>query len=252
MERQKGRLKTWKDDRGFGFIKPEGGGADLFVHIRDFGNIPRKPRVGDWIQYQPMKDQQGRWRAADVQIEGLQRSASSPKNTPKAKSRPGQSQRNKRSRSPLVGRAVSLILLVSMILAGLNFFDRIRGQLGLADQPLSSEETAGDSRLQQLYDSRRSDVQVQGSGVVSHILPGDTVGSRHQKFILRLGSGQTLLISHNIDLAPRIPSLSVGDRVSFNGEYEWNARGGVVHWTHHDPAGRHEGGWLKHQGRTYQ
>ncbi|GAA0684777.1 hypothetical protein GCM10009104_07770 [Marinobacterium maritimum] len=252
MECQKGTLKTWKDDRGFGFIKPDDGGPDLFVHIRDFGSIPRKPQSGDRIQYQPMKDQQGRWRAADVQIEGLRRSASSPKNKPKARPRSRHGKRSKMSRSPLMGRVVSLILLVMMILAGLNFFDRIRGQLGLADPSLSSEEAAGDSRLQHLYDSRRSDVQVQGAGVVSRILPDDTVGSRHQKFILRLGSGQTLLISHNIDLAPRIPSLSVGDRVSFNGEYEWNDRGGVVHWTHHDPAGRHEGGWLKHQGRTYQ
>jgi hypothetical protein len=40
--------------------------------------------------------------------------------------------------------------------------------------------------------------------------------------------------------------------VEFFGEYEWNAKGGVVHWTHHDPQGLHENGWLKHQGRLYQ
>ena len=102
------------------------------------------------------------------------------------------------------------------------------------------------------YAERKSDVQVRGNGVVVRILPDDRDGSRHQRFILQLDSGQTLLISHNIDLAPRIASLRKGDAVAFNGKYEWNPNGGVVHWTHHDPIGRHEAGWVEHNGRTYQ
>ena len=46
--------------------------------------------------------------------------------------------------------------------------------------------------------------------------------------------------------------LRVGDEVRFRGEYEWNQRGGLVHWTHHDPAGRRTGGWLRHEDRLYQ
>ena len=63
---------------------------------------------------------------------------------------------------------------------------------------------------------------------------------------------RTLLIAHNIDIVPRIDNLRVGDRVTFNGVYEWNDKGGVVHWTHRDPSGNHATGWLKHKGKTYE
>jgi hypothetical protein len=94
--------------------------------------------------------------------------------------------------------------------------------------------------------------QIRGSGEVVRLLADDNDGSRHQRFILRLPSGQTLLVAHNIDLAERVAGLRVGDRVEFSGEYEPNPQGGVVHWTHRDPAGRHPGGWLKHGGREYR
>lgn len=94
--------------------------------------------------------------------------------------------------------------------------------------------------------------QVTNEGIVTKLLADDTEGSRHQRFILKLPSGQTLLVAHNIDLAPRLDSLRPGDIVAFNGVYEWNAKGGVIHWTHRDPGGRHEAGWLRHAGRTYQ
>ncbi len=107
------------------------------------------------------------------------------------------------------------------------------------------------SSLQEAYDNHKSDVQVQGTGVVDRILNDDNKGSRHQKFILKLPSGQTILIAHNIDLAPRINSITNGDQVQFYGEYEWNKKGGVVHWTHKDPKGYHVDGWLKHKGKVY-
>ena len=124
------------------------------------------------------------------------------------------------------------------------------------DQDFSFKETSSPSgseiALQEAYADRQSDVQVKGEGTVTKVLSDDRDGSRHQRFILRLSSGQTLLIGHNIDLAPRIGNLRAGDKVGFFGEYEWNEKGGVVHWTHHDPAGRHVAGWLKHDGKTYQ
>jgi hypothetical protein len=105
--------------------------------------------------------------------------------------------------------------------------------------------------LQLAFANRQSNVQVQSSGTVDRLLPDDDNGSRHQRFIVRRPSGQTVLIAHNIDLAPRVP-LKTGDAVEFNGEYEWNSPGGVVHWTHHDPQGRHVSGWISHEGHKYQ
>jgi hypothetical protein len=112
--------------------------------------------------------------------------------------------------------------------------------------------SGGDQILTDAFDNHRSNLQVQGGGIVTRVLADDNDGSRHQRFIIQLGSGQTLLIAHNIDLSNRINSLNEGDRVVFNGEYEWNPQGGMIHWTHHDPAGRHLSGWVKHNGRTYQ
>ncbi|MFT4928444.1 MAG: hypothetical protein ACI8WB_004563, partial [Phenylobacterium sp.] len=104
----------------------------------------------------------------------------------------------------------------------------------------------GNQAVSSAYQAKRSDVQVTGSGVVVKVLSDDNKGSRHQRFIIKLSSGQTVLIAHNIDLAPKIKAIRKGDTVGFNGEYEYNAKGGVIHWTHHDPRGRHQGGWLKH------
>lgn len=109
-----------------------------------------------------------------------------------------------------------------------------------------------DQRLAYAFDHHESDLQVEGTGTVTRLLADDNEGGRHQRFIVELKTGQTILMSHNIDLAPRIISLEVGDEVGFFGEYEWNAKGGMIHWTHRDPNRRHIAGWIKHQGRVYQ
>jgi len=104
------------------------------------------------------------------------------------------------------------------------------------------------------YKNKQSDVWVEGVGEVIKLLKDDTYGSRHQRFLVKLSmhERQTLLFAHNIDLAPRINSLKVGDTISFKGEYEYNPKGGVVHWTHHDPDGNQSGGWIAHQGKIYE
>ena len=147
-----------------------------------------------------------------------------------------------------------LLLVAAVLFAGYTFFSSQNGST-LNEVPSSiSEQSTGksDAVIANAFSNHKSNLQVSGQGVVTRLLPDDNSGSRHQKFILKLSSGQTLLVAHNIDLAPRISSLREGDSVQFYGEYEWNEKGGVLHWTHRDPNGSHVAGWLQHQGQWYQ
>jgi hypothetical protein len=109
-----------------------------------------------------------------------------------------------------------------------------------------------DTALASAYRNHESRVEVCGHGDIVKVLKEDPQGARHQRLIVRLPSGQTLLIAYNIELGSRIEGLRPGASIEFAGEYEWNAQGGVVHWTHRDPAGRHPAGWILYGGRLYQ
>ena len=135
------------------------------------------------------------------------------------------------------------------VVAVLAFAVPCAGCVGQRPRALS---TAGNDAIANAFASHASGVQVTADGIVSSVLPDDNNGDRHQRFIVRLASGQTVLIAHNIDIAPRLPALAAGDSVALSGVYEWNAQGGAVHWTHHDPSGQHPTGWLRYNGRTYQ
>ena len=135
----------------------------------------------------------------------------------------------------------SIVLLASVLIAA-----------SIGQQP--GQPTAPDfvTILQDAFDNQKSDFQIQGEGVVTRILSDDLDGSRHQRFVLQISPKQTVLVAHNIDIANRLPSLTVNSTVEFYGEYEWNYLGGVIHWTHHDPDGYHIDGWLKYNEETYQ
>ena len=109
----------------------------------------------------------------------------------------------------------------------------------------------GEREILDLFESRRSGEMVTVAGIIDRSLSDDNDGSRHQRFIVRLASGHTVLIAHNIDLAERVPA-GAGDDIVVRGEYEWNEQGGVLHWTHHDPAGDRPGGWIEFGGDRYR
>lgn len=143
-------------------------------------------------------------------------------------------------------------LPVLIILALVWGYGHYRDGVAPGSYPSDAPSPHAETILREAYANRQGDIQVEGQGRVVKVLRDDTDGSRHQRFIVELASGQTVLISHNIDLAPRVEGLRAGDEVTFFGEYEWNPQGGVIHWTHHDPAGRHVDGWIRHRGKTYR
>ena len=135
---------------------------------------------------------------------------------------------------------------------------RISAESRRPQKPSASESVTpsvalvdGSERVAKAFREKRSGVMAEGQARVQRLLPDDLEGLRHQKMILRLSNGMTVLVAHNIDIAPRVP-LSEGDTISYRGQYEWNEKGGLIHWTHHDPRGRHPAGWIEHNGKTYK
>ncbi len=104
--------------------------------------------------------------------------------------------------------------------------------------------------MQAAYGKRQDGEWIEDAGYVSRIIPDDHHGARHQRFIVEVRGGQSLLIAHNMDIAKRVP-VGVGDRVGFRGIYEYNDLGGVVHWTHRDPHGGEDHGWIRFRKQDY-
>lgn len=86
---------------------------------------------------------------------------------------------------------------------------------------------------------------------VYKVLRDDKEGIPHERFLIELCNGSTVLIAHDTNMAPRVP-LQRGDLVRIHGEYIWTEKGGVIHWTHHTDTPRHVGGWIDFNGQRYQ
>ena len=146
---------------------------------------------------------------------------------------------------------IKLILIIALGIFYVGFMQPQNGQPA-ATAPAIATAGNADQIIADAFDRQQGNIQVQGQGTVIKVLKDDREGLQHQRFILRLANGRSLLVAHNTDLAGRIANLKAGDTVEFYGEYEWNPKGGVLHWTHHDPHHHHINGWLKHNGNTYQ
>lgn len=135
--------------------------------------------------------------------------------------------------------AVAALVLVAVAISRV---DLLRG---------TASTKSGAAAIVELFESQRSGVWVEAEGEIVHILPNDDKPPRHQNFLIEIAPNRTVKLSHNVDIAPRVP-IRKGDRIRFRGRYEYNARGGVVHWTHRDPSDRKNGGHLEYEGKTYR
>lgn len=120
-----------------------------------------------------------------------------------------------------------------------------------APSPSSQSSRSQTVEVEDAYHQHLSGVTVEATGAVERLLPDDTDGTRHQRFILHLALGLSVLVVHNIDVAQRVP-VSPKDIVTVHGEYAYNEKGGAIHWTHHDPDGRKVGGWIRFESREYR
>ena len=130
--------------------------------------------------------------------------------------------------------------------------------LALLAGACSSAQSTSPDNLAAIEDiqQHRSGQEVTVEGTVAQpprIVSGPS--GRHQNFVLEVSSGtgeqQLILVSHNIDISSEAP-LNEGDDVIVRGELDIDRSGPVIHFTHHDPRGRHQPGFLQiKNGPTY-
>ncbi|MGJ8663772.1 MAG: DUF3465 domain-containing protein [Marinicella sp.] len=131
-----------------------------------------------------------------------------------------------------------------LLVVGIFIISLIKGYY--IDQP----ERQNKAQIKRLFNQKSQGEMVRLVGRVYKNLPDDNIGDRHQRMLINVG-GYSVLIAHNIDLAPRVP-VKEKDELVVYGEYVWNEKGGVIHWTHHDPQNRREGGWIEHNGKKFK
>ncbi len=124
--------------------------------------------------------------------------------------------------------------------------------LALALAACGANPLPDDAAIVADFHNHRSSVEVTAEGTVVRLLPDRTSSTGvHEQFIVALSSGDiTVEVEHNISIGARVP-VKEGDHVIVHGEYIWNAQGGLIHFTHHDPQGTHEGGYIEDNRKTY-
>jgi hypothetical protein len=144
---------------------------------------------------------------------------------------------------------IIVTLIFAAILGGYEYFQK-SGSTSASAPAISNQQQTLD-RIRKAANNQESGWWLTVEGTVIKLLKDDTKGHEHQKFLIKLAPDITLLVAHNTTLAKRVP-VKKGDNIKLRARYEWNHRGGVLHWTHHDPKGRKKGGWIYHKNTFYK
>ncbi len=139
-----------------------------------------------------------------------------------------------------------IVLIISAYFA--NYYVQGSSQSDTTHKEKYTNKRTSNKQLETLITKRQSNEIITIDAQVINILSDDNKGDRHQRMIVKNGKN-TLLLAHNIDIAPRIPAKK-GDFLQIKGEYEWNEKGGVVHWTHRSTSS-HADGWIIHNNKKY-
>lgn len=153
---------------------------------------------------------------------------------------------------------LAILICVSLSACSRSVVERIPAPTGSSETKATEradtsqvQSVQNDDQVIQAQANQAHKVEVLFCAKVKKLLPDDTKGLPHQRFLLELSNGSSLLIAHDTKYAPVVP-IQAGDLVTVKGEYIWNKRGGVVHWTHRSDTPRHEGGYIDFQGVRYQ
>lgn len=115
----------------------------------------------------------------------------------------------------------------------------------------ANQTAAGDAQAIRAQQLQLVKVPLTVTAPVKKMLKYDDRGLPHEKFLLSLSNGATILVAHNTKMAPYVP-IQAGDLVTVHGEFIWNAKGGLIHWTHHSDSQSHEGGYIDFNGKRYE
>ena len=135
-------------------------------------------------------------------------------------------------------------MITIAIIAGFGwwFYPSVLTDIGLVESDAD--------RIIGAWKDRNSNLVVEIEGRVILLLPELDTNGRQQRFLIDLESGHRLLVSHDLELSQNVP-VEVSSHIRLKGEYDWSEGGGIIHWTHRDPSGAREGGWIEHLGYRY-
>jgi cold shock CspA family protein len=126
----KGKLVRWIDNKGFGFIKPENGKSDIFIHISALAGMSRSPVIGDFILYEVSSDTNGKLRAVNAMIEGVSRVSTTSITRPSSQD-DAKNHKNYVSYAPKPKKRNKSLLILFVIVASVYLYDKFYKNINL-------------------------------------------------------------------------------------------------------------------------